>query len=57
MVKHIKCRTALVSDLAGDINLESDCDEDTPGVEYELPDEKDEETRAVLITGSFSACV
>ena len=57
MVKHIKCRTALMSDLAGDINLESDCDEDTPGVEYELPDEKDEETRAVLITGSFSACV
>ena len=56
MVKYVKGQSPLISDLEGDVNVESDCDGDTPEGENELANTK-EETRAVLITGSFSAYV
>lgn len=61
MVKYVKGRDTLITDLEGDINVESDCDEDTPGTKDirspNVGEEREEETRAVLITGSFSAYV
>ena len=60
MVKYLKGRDTLVSDLKGDLNLESDYEGDLTGAGLETPEMKEgeeEETRAVLITGSFSACV
>ena len=59
MVNYVKSQNTLVKDLEGDLNIESDCESDsteiargTPGVKKEK-----EETRAVLITGSFAAYV
>lgn len=54
MVKYVKGRDPLIKDLEGYVNVESDCDE-----YMVLPDamEGKGETRAVLITGSFSAYV
>jgi hypothetical protein len=59
VVKYVNGRNPLISDLQGDPNVESDCDEHIPGVQDELPSAKGKkkETRAVLITGSFSAYV
>ena len=59
MVKYLKGRNTLIRDLKGDLNLESDYEGDSTGVGLETPEMKEgeEETRAVLITGSFSACV
>ena len=59
MVKYLKGRN-IASDLGRDVNVDSDCDGDSQGAGDELPDVKDgeeEETRAVLTTGSFSAYV
>ena len=57
MVKHLKGRDVLINDLEGDMNVESDCEGGTTGTGSETlgEEEKEEETRAVLITGSFSA--
>ena len=60
MVKYLKGQNTLISDLKGDLKLESDCEGDPTGVGLEIPgmeEEREEETRAVLITGSFSAYV
>ena len=59
MVKYIKGQNVTTNDLEGDLNVESDCETDPMGVGLETLtiEEKEEETRAVLITGSFSACV
>jgi len=59
VVKYLKGKDTLVKDLEGDLNVESDCEGDSIGVRLEMPKgkEEEEETRAVLITGSFSAYV
>ena len=54
----MKGRNTLIRDLKGDLNLESDYESDWTGVGLETPrmkEEEEEEARAVLITGSFSA--
>jgi hypothetical protein len=58
-VKYLKGQNATINDLEGDLNLESDCEGDSIGVGLETltMEEKEGETRAVLITGSFSAYV
>ena len=58
-MKYFKGRDILVNDVEGDLNLESDCEDDSTGVGLETPEAKEEkeEARAVLTTGSFSACV
>lgn len=58
MVKYLKGKNTPVNDLEGDVNIESDCEEGSPEVrkgKLKAKDETGEETRAVLITGSFSA--
>ena len=59
VVKYVKGRNPVIKDLEGHVNMESDCDGDVVGAKDELPIVKEgkEEHRAVLITGSFSACV
>ena len=59
MVKYLKGRSALITELEGNINVDSDCESDpTGGWGEQLKEEQDEEeTRAVLVTGSFSAYV
>jgi len=60
VVKYLKGRSTLIRDLKGGLNLESDYEGDSTGLGPETPkmkEEEEEETRAVLITGSFSACV
>ena len=60
MVEYLKVRNTLIRDLKGDLNLESDYEGDWTGLGLETPEmkeEEEEETRAVLITGSFSAYV
>ena len=59
MVKYLKGRSTLIRDLKGDLNLESDYEGDSTGAGLEASEMKEgeEETRAVLITGSFSAYV
>jgi len=59
VVKYLKGRNTPINDLEGDLNVESDCEGDSAGFELGTPktEEKEDETRAVLITGSFSACV
>ena len=56
MVKYLKGRDTLISDVKGDLNLESDYEGDSTGAGLEAPEMEEEETRAVLTTGSFSAC-
>ena len=56
MVKYLKGRKAATNDLEGDINIESDCESDSTGVGDGMLEEE-KESRAVLITGSFSAYV
>ena len=56
MVKHLKNRKALANDLEEYANVDSDCeDESTEAENGTLKEEENEETRAVLIAGSFSA--
>jgi len=57
VVKYLKGRSTLIRDLKGDLNLESDYEGDSTGLGLETPrmKEEEEEARAVLITGSFSA--
>ena len=60
MVKYLKGRNTLIRDLKGELNLESDYEGDWVGLGLEIPqmkEEDEEETRAVLTTGSFSAYV
>jgi len=59
VVKYLKGQKALTNDLEGDLNIESDCEGDPMGIgpEPSKTKEEKEETRAVLITGSFSAYV
>lgn len=60
VVKYIIGRSALVKYLEGDVNIESDFEGDSPGVKEETPsavEEKEEQVRAVLVTGSLSAYV
>lgn len=60
VVKYLKGRNPLTSGLEGDINIESDCEVDLPGVADALPntrEEKEEKARPVLITGSFATYV
>ena len=55
-MKRLKGRNPFTNDPQGDVNTESDCEE----TKDELPDAKEEGEeliRAVLLTGSFSACV
>ena len=58
MVKYLKGRNIPVNDPEGDVNIESDCEGDSQEVEQEIPKdggETEDQTLAVLITGSFSA--
>jgi hypothetical protein len=60
VVKRLKGRNPPVSDLDGDVNVESDCEGDFPGVRsepVEMKGEGEEPIRAVLTIGSFSAYV
>ena len=58
MVKYLKGQSIIVNDLEGDVNLDSDCEGYPMGIAGgKVAKEKQEESRAVLITGSFSACV
>ena len=58
MVKYIKGRNVPINDLEGGVNVDSDCEGYSIGAGGEaLKEEQTGETRAVLITGSFSACV
>ncbi|KAF9645692.1 hypothetical protein BDM02DRAFT_471820 [Thelephora ganbajun] len=56
LVKYLKGRNPLMHNLEGDVNVESDCEGDSPEVKNDLKtEEKEDQTRAVLVTGSFSA--
>ena len=58
MVKYLKGQDTLIKD--PEVEAESDCEGDSTGVGLEIPrmeDEREEETRAVLIMGSFSVYV
>jgi len=60
VVKYLKGQNTVIRDLKGDLGLESDYEGDSTGVGLETPQmkkEEEEEARAVLITGSFSAYV
>ena len=57
MVKYFKGRDARINDLEGGVNVDSDCEGDSTGADDGELEKEDEETRAVLIVGSFSACV
>ena len=60
VVKHLKGLNHPMNDLGGDVNIESDCEGDTPEPRDDLLNtngETGEEVRAVLIAGSFSAYV
>jgi hypothetical protein len=58
VAKYLKGKNTPVADLEGDVNIESDCEEGLPGIKkgtQKVKEEEGEETRAVFITGSFSA--
>ena len=58
MVKYLKGQNTPVSDLEGNVNIESDCEGGSSDVterKQKAKEENGEETHAVLITGSFSA--
>ena len=60
-MKYLKGRHVTINDLEGGLNVESDCECDSMGVELEAQTteekkEEPQEIRAVLLTGSFSAC-
>lgn len=57
-MNYIEGQNAPVNDLEGGINVESDCEDDSIGAcDRTSKKEQEEESRAVLITGSFSAYV
>lgn len=56
MVGYLKGQNTPMNSLAGDINVHSDCESDSTGPSDRALEEN-EESRAVLITGSFSAYV
>ena len=58
VVKLLKGRYVLMNHPEGDTNVDSDCEDDPAGTSDEaLKEQNEEEIRAVLIAGSFSACV
>ena len=57
MVKYLKGGSVLINDLEGDINFESDCESDSMATADGTPKGEKEESRAVLIAGSFPAYV
>ena len=60
MVKRVKGREPLTDDMEEYVNADSDCEGEcdlTGTDDGMLKDEENEETRAVLIAGSFSAYV
>lgn len=58
VVKYSKGKNPLEGNLEADIDTESDCEGESLGVENGSPDTKEEEqTRAVLIPGSFATYV
>ena len=57
MVTRLNGRDALINYLKGDINVESDCEDDLTAVGGAASEPKEEQTCAVLTTGSFSAYV
>ena len=59
VVNYAKSKNILVSGLGGKLSIESDCESDSTEVAHEAPRVKkeEEEIRAVLVTGSFSAYV
>lgn len=58
MVKYLKGPNPPINDLDGDINVESDCEDDSTGVDDGTSKkEQEEESRAVLVAGSFSTYV
>jgi len=60
VVKRLKGRNALTSDMEEYVNVESDCEDEGGSTGADggtLKEEENEETCAVLITGSFSAYV
>ena len=58
MVKYIKGRNVPLNDLEGGVNVDSDCEGNLIGAGDEgLKEDQNEEIRAILIAGSFSACV
>jgi len=58
VVKYLKNRKATTNDLEEYANVDSDCEgEPTEADDGTLREEENEETRAVLIAGSFSAYV
>ena len=59
MVKYLKGRNVVINDLEGGVNIDSDCEGDYTGAGIGIlkNQKKEEESRAVLIVGSFSAYV
>ena len=58
MVKYLEDEKSTITDLEGDINVESDCESDSTGADGKSEKEKEEGgNRAVLVVGSFSAYV
>ena len=58
MTKYLKGRDALINGLENGVNFDSDCEGDSTGAgDGTLEEQNEEESRAVLIAGSFSACV
>ena len=60
MVRYLKGKNPLKSNPEEDIDIESDYEGESLQVEDELQDageEKEEQSRAVLVTGSFATCV
>ena len=59
MVKYLKGRNALVQCLKWNADTDSDCEDESTGVGGRALKEKggEWEDRAVLVAGSFSACV
>jgi len=58
VVKYLKNQKALTNDPEGYANVDSDCEDESTGAhDGTLIQEENEETRAVLIAGSFSAYV
>lgn len=58
MVNRFHGRDSLMNHLEGVVNIDSDCEDDSVGLnDGILNEENEEESRAVLITWSFSVCV
>jgi hypothetical protein len=58
VVKYLERQNIPVSDLEEDVNIESDCEGDPQEAEQVTPEdggETGDQTRVVLLTGSFSA--